>query len=175
MRVAVIELFVAVRPERWSKTVDEGEALRSALFRDPQRRNQLAVEAIEASAELKPDVIVCPGWTFVGPPPLAGELVRMTGGATLLYEVLTEAGTVKAMRKAKGVAVGGVAAFPYVLIRGVLSMLPMQVFAVSAELDAPDALDNVARPFATAVLSGRNISHGIVLLCERSMWSAGAQ
>jgi len=164
MRVAAIELFVPVRPTGRSEGIDDVDAVRSALLRDPQRRKHQALDAIKLAATLKPDVILCPGWTFVGRRPSVATLVRVTGGATLLFEVLG-ADTGNPTRKANSKANDGSAPVPFVLRGGTLAVLPAQVFAVSDQLRATSASDEVARRIAIAVRTGRNIGHGIVLLC----------
>jgi hypothetical protein len=87
MKVAAVELFVKVSR---SKSCDPATAVQKALRRDAGPRRKLALDAIRRAAQMNAEVIICPGWTFVGRPLTLNDLRKAAGRATVLFEVLDQ-------------------------------------------------------------------------------------
>jgi hypothetical protein len=126
--------------------------------------------AIAKAAAEKPDVILCPGWTFVGRLPCLKRLRKVAGRATVIFEILLQRKvTVRAPanRKSaaksvvvKGAVDEGVTWNTYVLEQGRVRALPRQVLASSADID-----EETGDKLADALRCGRGIVRGIVLIC----------
>ena len=162
MRVAAIELFVNVAH---SNGGDDGSAIRAAIQGDPSRREKLVLAALEKAVEEKPDVILCPGWTFVGRHPAPQLLRKSAGQATVIFEVFPRKNRMALGAPAKGKDAtegnidGRVDWATYVLEGGRIRAIPRQVFIFSSDLN-----EITGAQFTRALLK-RRIGHGIVLVC----------
>jgi hypothetical protein len=167
MRIALIELHVDVsRRPRSASEVADGDAVTRALRARPDERNALALQAIEVAGSFEPEIIVCPGWTFVGWGPRAASLSRAAGKAVLLYEVLAGGERSRRRRRDRGTRQGGRAELPWrthVLEDGAVRKLPTQTFVSSGELD--DAGSDCPTRLAAALRDGRSVAGAVVLVC----------
>jgi hypothetical protein len=179
MRVAAIELFV----DLLESDEPPATAVRRALVRNADRRNEQALSAIQAALKLAPDVILCPGWTFVGDT-YPNALRSLVGGTTLIFEVHPEEeppaslegqghgkGQEKGERPQEGKSAqkqqgdGDSHFFPwrtFVVESWKLREVPRQVIALGTELNEP----TMAQALATALKSPeRRVVDEYLLIC----------
>lgn len=162
MRIAAIELYVESRARRRGRSaaVTEGETLAEGLRADPKARNRLALRAIASAAALDPgpDVILCPGWTFVGRGPTDDALAKAAGRRTVVFEVLRRDGPAAAPkgRIAEDGQEPPWAAF--VFEGGRSRPLAGQAFATSEGFD-----DDAARALADALRGERRAGEAVVV------------
>lgn len=162
LRVAAIELFVEVRSSRAQEPPGDAEAILRALRADPGARREAALAAIRAARESRPDVILCPGWTFVGRAPADRTLAAAAGPARLVYEVV-EARDAGPPKDPKASAAGP-RWFPwrsFVLEGGTRRELAPQVVSLSADLG--DAAR--AQGLADALRGDRAVGEATLLVC----------
>jgi hypothetical protein len=161
MKIAAIELHVPVKPGKLS----DGAAIIQALRADPAARRRAAMNAIAAASAAGAQVIVCPGWTFVGRAPTAKALAKAAPGATIVFEMLDESGGTGRNRRGKSLdatnrkaqtlgAYATLHAFDGKKVRD----LPPQVFATGAEVEES------AERFSQA-LAERAVGDAVVLCC----------
>jgi hypothetical protein len=162
MRIAAIELYVESRARRRSGTAsaNEAETLAAALRADPKGRNRLALRAIATAAALDPapDVILCPGWTFVGRGPTDAALAKAAGARTVVYEVLHRDGPAAGP---KGRLADGECELPwagFAFAGGESRPLAAQAFATSDGFD-----EEAARALANALRHDRHVGAAVVL------------
>jgi hypothetical protein len=162
MRIAAIELYVESRARRrnGSTATNDAETLAAALRAEPKARNRLALRAIATAAALDPapDVILCPGWTFVGRGPTDAALAKAAGARTVVYEVLHRDGSAAGP---KGRLAEGEGELPWAAFAfggGESRPLTAQAFATSNGFD-----DEAARALAYALRHDRHVGEAVVL------------
>lgn len=162
MRVAAIELFVHVARSQ----LEPSDAVMHALAADTVGRNEQALRAIEEARRHGPDVILCPGWTFVEAAPTS--LPRIANGATVIFEVLPlkpprgqPAGklAVKSTSKGSGNAPRWNS---FVLEQGQVRECPRQAVTRGPELDDPENAQTLAR---TLMSPERLVGKGRLVVC----------
>jgi hypothetical protein len=163
MRIAAIELYVESRARRrnGSTATNEAETLAAALRADPKARNRLALRAIATAATLDPapDVILCPGWTFVGRGPTDAALAKAAAGRTVVYEVLQRDGPAAGPKgRVAGERGRELPWAAFVFEDGRSRPLDGQAFTTSEEFD-----DEAARALAAALRGERRAREAVVL------------
>lgn len=154
MRIALVELHVAVPPRRRGAPASPEDAVARAIRRDPAAREALALEGIARGAAEGAQVVVCPGWTFAGEAPAAVRLAEVADGARVVFEVLDG----DAVAEAAGAPP---AARPFVFEGGAVRPAPAQAVSAGGDLDGQDAPAALARALAA---EGRRVGEAVLLL-----------
>ncbi len=170
MRVATVEMFVDLDLTTLNNV--PSMAVRQTLVRNARKRNEQALSDISAALKRDPEVIECPGWTFVGNAPPA-ELLGLVGKRTLIFELLPEedlSASTKKKDQDKGQWRGADdgCRFPwrtFVMEAGQIREVPRQVIARGWELNDPANAETLA---TTLMSNGRRVAGGKLFVCGES-------
>ena len=158
MKIALVELFVPSRRVADSASQLILRALRSA----PQARNDAACAAIEAALHLSPDIVVCPGWTFVADDARSVGITPPTT-ATLVFETVRLSDVEAALQKSTKAEPAAAPLYPWtswVWRPGQEPVeLPRQVVSTGSEMD-----DDENAAALCAALVRRSVGDGALLL-----------